>query len=269
MTKLIAEIGWNHLGNINLAKKMIIAAKNNGASFVKFQIFNEKNLKPGPWDKDGRRKIYKKAQMTEKKQMSLFNFSKKNKIKYFASVNSIDDAKLHLKVSNDIVKIPSMESRNKKLIIFCAKKFKKIILSTGTSSLNEIKKIVKLIPKKKLILMHCVSSYPCELKNINLLRIKKLQLLNSKVGFSDHTMGTQVSKISLEFNPVLIEKHFTINRKLPGRDNKFAIIPNQLLEIKNFIEDRKKSLIWRGEKFQKCETEVRNNYSGRWSLNSD
>ena len=113
MTKLIAEIGWNHMGNINLAKKMILAAKKNGASFVKFQIFNEKNLKPGPWDKTGRRKIYKKAQMTEKKQKILFNFSKKNKIKYFASINSIDDANLHLKVSNDIVKIPSMESRNK------------------------------------------------------------------------------------------------------------------------------------------------------------
>ena len=148
MTKLIAEIGWNHIGDISLAKKMILAAKKNGASFVKFQIFNEKNLKPGPWDMDGRRKIYKKAQMTEKKQKILFNFSKKNKIKYFASVNSIDDVNLHLKVSNDIVKIPSMESRNKKLINYCAKRFKKIILSTGTSNLDEIKKIITLIPKK-------------------------------------------------------------------------------------------------------------------------
>ena len=79
MTKLIAEIGWNHLGNVSLAKKMILAAKKNGASFAKFQIFNEKNLKPGPWDSDGRRNIYKKAQMTEKKQSILYFFSKKNK----------------------------------------------------------------------------------------------------------------------------------------------------------------------------------------------
>ena len=269
MTKLIAEIGWNHIGNINLAKKMILAAKKNGASFVKFQIFNEKNLKPGPWDKDGRRKIYKKAQMTEKKQKILFNFSKKNKIKYFASVFSIDDANLHLKVSNDIVKIPSMESRNKKLIIYCVKKFKKIILSTGTSNLKEIKEIIKFIPKKKLTLMHCVSSYPCELKNINLLKIQKLRKLSNKVGFSDHTIGTLASKISLEFDPELIEKHFTISRKLPGRDNKFAILPNELYEIKKYIENRKKSLIWRGDNFQKCENEVRKKYSGRWSLNSE
>ena len=269
MTKLIAEIGWNHVGNVNLAKKMIIAAKNNGASYVKFQIFNEKNLKPGPWDKDGRRKIYKKAQMTEKKQRLLYNFSKKKKIIYFASVNSIDDANLHLKVTNDIVKIPSMESRNKKLIIYCSKKFKKIILSTGTSTFNEIKQIIKLIPKKKLILMHCVSSYPCKLENINLLMIQKLRKLNSKVGFSDHTIGTIASKFSLEFEPELLEKHFTISRKLPGRDNKFAILPGELLEIKNYIDDRKKSLIWRGDKVQKCEMDVRKNYSGRWSFNSE
>ena len=269
MTKLIAEIGWNHLGNVSLAKKMILAAKKNGASFAKFQIFNEKNLKPGPWDSDGRRNIYRKAQMTEKKQAILYFFSKKNKIKYFASVNSIDDANLLLKVSNSLVKIPSMESRNINLIKYCVKKFKKIFLSTGTSNLSEVKKIVKLIPKNKLILMHCVSSYPCNLENINLLKIKKLKKLTKNIGFSDHTLGILACKVSLEFNPLYIEKHFTINKKLPGRDNKFAILPSELKEIHDYIIERKKTFVWRGNKIQNCEREVRKLYSGRWSLNID
>ena len=76
MTKIIAEIGWNHMGNLSLAKKMILAAKKNGADLVKTQIFNTKNLKNGPWDNDGRREIYQKAELN-KKYKELYNYSKK------------------------------------------------------------------------------------------------------------------------------------------------------------------------------------------------
>ena len=77
MTKLIAEIGWNHMGNMNLAKKMILEAKKNGADLVKTQVFNTKYLKKGPWDKDGRTQIYKKAELNLEKYNELFNYSKK------------------------------------------------------------------------------------------------------------------------------------------------------------------------------------------------
>ena len=83
MTKLIAEIGWNHMGNISIAKKMIKSAKDNGADFVKTQIFDTKFLAPGPWDKDGRKNIYKKAQLTKKKYGYLQQYSKKLESSYF------------------------------------------------------------------------------------------------------------------------------------------------------------------------------------------
>ena len=79
MTKIIAEIGWNHMGNLKLAKKMMLAAKKNGADYVKTQIFDPKTLKPGPWDTDGRRKIYNKAKLTFDKYKNLLIFAKKNK----------------------------------------------------------------------------------------------------------------------------------------------------------------------------------------------
>ena len=98
---LIAEIGWNFLGNIKLAKKMILAAKYSGADFVKFQIWNPKNLKPGPWDNDGRREIYFKAFLDKKKFKLLYQYSKKNGIKCFASIfseNELDDYRSVTKV---------------------------------------------------------------------------------------------------------------------------------------------------------------------------
>jgi sialic acid synthase SpsE len=267
MTKLICEIGWNHLGKIKLAKKMIVAAKENGADFVKFQNFNVKNLMPGPWDFDGRRELYTKSQMTLKKQNILYKFCKKININFFSSVSSINDAKMLLKTQNRYVKIPSMESRNLKLINFCSKKFKKIFLSTGTSKLSEIKKSIKIIPKKKLILLHCVSSYPCDLRNANLPKINSLKKISKIVGFSDHTIRLTASLAALNFKIKYIEKHFTIDKNLPGRDNKFAIMPFELNILSNFIKNGKKTTKNLGNNFLKCEQEVREKYSGRWSKN--
>ena len=88
---IIAEIGWNHLGKMSLAKKMIKAAKQNGADYCKFQTWSENNLKDGPWDLDGRRKIYKKAQLTYEDHRILKKYCKKIGIKFFTSVFNIKD----------------------------------------------------------------------------------------------------------------------------------------------------------------------------------
>ena len=123
MTKIIAEIGWNHMGDMDLAKEMILAAKNNGADFVKTQIFNVKYLKDGPWMNDGRREIYEKAQLTIEKYTELRKFGEENSIAFFTSVFNTMGAEEVLKVHNDIIKIPSTESRNKELLELCSKKF--------------------------------------------------------------------------------------------------------------------------------------------------
>ena len=266
MTEIIAEIGWNHMGDVKLAKKMILEAKKNGADYVKTQIFDVKRLKTGPWDKDGRRNIYLKAQLNYKKMRILYEYSKKIKIVFFASVLSIPDAKLLLKFSNKIVKIPSAETNNLELIKFCSKKFNHVIISTGASYFNEIKKIIKNNNFKKLTLLHCVSSYPCDIKFANLNKIISLRKVNKIVGFSDHCSGIDASILSLKFDPSIIEKHFTINKKLPGRDNKFAILPFELKNLKNFIINQKLVEMKRGNNFQSIEKDTRRFYRGRFNL---
>ena len=265
MTKIIAEIGWNHMGNLSLAKKMILQAKKNGADIVKTQIFDVQNLKDGPWDKDGRREIYEKAQLNENKYKELFKYAKKINCKFFASAMSIKDAKLIKRVNNDLIKIPSMESRNFPLINYCAKNFKNVIISSGTSKFKEIVNSCKKIPKKKLTVLHCVSSYPCNFSDVNLPKINLFKKFFKNVGFSDHTLGIEASILSLKYNPIYIEKHFTIDNSLPGRDNKFAILPHNLKTLKDFIEKNKKINQFKGKDYLKCEIEARKIYSGRWS----
>ena len=116
MTRLIAEIGWNHMGDMPLAKEMISAAKESGASYAKFQTWSVSRLKPGIWDDDGRKEIYTKAELKKEQHYELKEYCDSiGEIKFLSSVFSIEDAKLLHGVSNEYVKIPSMESRNKKL----------------------------------------------------------------------------------------------------------------------------------------------------------
>lgn len=265
MTKIIAEIGWNHMGSLKLAKKMILEAKKSGADFVKTQIFNVENLKEGPWDNDGRREIYKKAQLDYRKYKELFNYAKKIKCKFFASAMSLKDAELIKKVNNELIKIPSMESRNISLINYCSKNFKHVMISSGTSKFKEILNSCKKIPKTKLTVLHCVSSYPCKFTDVNLPKINLFKKKFKSVGFSDHTLGIEASILSLKYNPKYIEKHFTVNNSLPGRDNKFAILPKDLRSLKDIIIKNTLANKFRGKDFLKCETEARKIYSGRWN----
>ena len=272
MTILVAEIGWNFIGNLKLAKKMVLAAKKSGADAVKFQIWDPVNLKKGPWDKDGRREIYEKAFLNKKKYISLKRYSKNISIKCFASAFNIDGLKILKEVKDTWVKIPSHEAYNIKLIEFAIKNFKKIIISAGCLNKNELNKLIKFVNskknyKKKTCLLHCVSSYPLKPENCNFEKFYFLKKKFDNVGYSGHLQGIEDAMYALFNNAKIIEKHFTINNKLPGRDNKFALNQKQFSELNKLrllYKDFNKS---HGLGLQKCEVDIYKNYRARWLKN--
>ena len=146
MIKTIAEIGWNHCGDMELAKQMILAAKESGATYAKFQSWSVERLKPGAWDEDGRREIYEKAELTKERHVELINYCNKTGIKFLSSVFSIKDAELLLSLGVTEVKIPSFESRNHKLIQYCDDNFDTIFMSTGTSICAVVPAIITVPP---------------------------------------------------------------------------------------------------------------------------
>ena len=152
--KLIAEIGWNHMGSLSLAEKMIKAAKNSGADYAKFQTWRVKNLKSGPWDNDGRRQIYEKAELSKEDYTKIYKICKKYKIKFLTSLFNHDDYELINHLRSNTIKIPSPENRNDKLLKFVSKKFNNIYLSTGASKVSEIKKSLNYLKKNKVTVMH-------------------------------------------------------------------------------------------------------------------
>ncbi len=263
---IIAEIGWNHMGNMSLAEKMIRAAKNSGADYCKFQTWKVKNLVNGSWDIDGRKEIYNKAELSNEKHFLLKKICKKYKIGFFTSIFNKDDLTLLNKINNKIIKIPSHEIYNINLISECLKNFNKVLISVGASKWREIKKITKLKNfKRKAVLMHCVSSYPCDPVNLNFGKIEYIKKLSPIFGYSGHYNGIDDAIIAISSGAQYVEKHFTIDKKLPGRDNKFAILPNDLVKISKFRDFYNQSIKFKGLDIQKCEMDIYQNYRGRWS----
>jgi N,N'-diacetyllegionaminate synthase len=264
-TKIIAEIGWNHMGDMDLAKEMIVAAKESGADYAKFQTWSVKNLKPGPWDKDGRLQIYKKAEITKDKHHLLKQYCDEAGISFLTSIFNIDDVGWLSKLNDKIIKVPSHEVYNSKLIEELDGKFKSILISTGASKWNEVVNIKTLISKSNIILMHCVSAYPCNPENINLDRINELKTVSKEVGYSGHLPDIYDAIASMDYEVSYIEKHFTIDKSLPGRDNEFALLPSELKTICEYRDRYLDMKIYHGKDSQAIESDVIDNYRGRWS----
>tara|TARA_R100000951_G_scaffold48351_1_gene41077 strand:+ start:6783 stop:7583 length:801 start_codon:yes stop_codon:yes gene_type:complete len=264
MTEIIAEIGWNHMGDMALAKQMIVEASNNGATHAKFQSWSVNNLKPGVWDTDGRREIYEKAQLTVDDHKYLKSVCDEYNIEFMSSVFSLQDIELYKQVTTKCVKIPSFESRNYPLIDKCMEVFDKVYISVGTTTWDEVKELARVVDINKTCVMHCVSTYPLDPKNANILKLNELNKLFKWVGYSDHMQGVESAKVALEFGIHAIEKHFTVDNDLPGRDNKFAILPKQLNDLSNYLKLRRDMMIWRGSDYQESESDSRLNYTGRF-----
>jgi len=252
---------------MSLAEKMIQEAQKTGATHAKFQTWHEKNLQKGPWDEDGRREIYKKAELSLENFNKLKKICESKKIKFLTSVFNPSDVEPMSKVSSEEIKIPSHEIANSNLIKKCSQNFDKVYLSTGASTESELIEAVKILKdsKKEFVLMHCVSTYPCKDENVNLPRIETLKSMHNRIGFSDHSSDIFSSVLSLQMGVEVIEKHFTIDNSLPGRDNKFAILPAEMKKLSEFIKRFYKINIDHGINYQSCEKDTVEIYRGRWS----
>lgn len=266
----IAEIGWNFMGDLSLADQMIEAASKSGASTAKFQYWNPNKLRKGPWDEDGRKEIYFKAQLTEEKIAALYDLCKKYNVKFLMSVFNAEDAEFVSKISKEAIKIPSHEIANLELIKFSLEQFDKVYISAGACTEQELDDVASLVNSirpgdQNVVVMHCVSSYPCGVERMNLGRIDALRSrFTNQLGLSDHSTSTIVPAFAVIKGAEVIEKHFTTDQDFPGRDNKFAVLPEDFKQLVDNCEEARKSIIDLGVAAQDIEMDTVNNYRGRW-----
>ena len=149
------------------------------------------------------------------------------------------------------------------MLSYAAENFTYIFISTGTATFDEVKSAISTLSDSSF---NCfiVSLLPLSSSSINLSRLNYF-MIRTDIGFSDHTQGVEVSKIAVTMGVSYIEKHFTVDHALPGRDNKFAILPAELQDLSNFISIYNDSMIPHGLNFQESELETRNLYRGRFA----
>ena len=237
----IAEIGSNHDNDFNKCKKLILTAKNAGCDAVKFQLFRADKLVK---KNSNQYNFLKKLELSELWIRKISSFCKKKKILFACSPFYLEGVELLKKYNCDIIKIASPEIKNLPLINKASNSGIPVIISTGDSSINEIKEAKKEILKKnfqKTAFLHCVSEYPAKIKNLNLNNINflKKKLNNFTIGYSDHSLGIDASVNAVAMGATIIEKHITLNKKSKGPDHFFAIEPKELAvlieRIKSFL----------------------------------
>lgn len=257
---VIAEAGSNwkagsYNEDLKRAKKLIKIASQSGADAIKFQMFRAKTVyvsNAGNSDyleKSGIKKsineIFQKAEMPYEMLSELSNYCKKQHIQLMATAFSVEDARAINKYVK-IHKVASYEINHIRLLEYLAKTKKPIILSTGASNYEEIDFAINLLKKhkvKKYALLQCTAKYPAPLESLNLSIIPQMKhKYKIPVGLSDHSVDPVIGPIAaVTLGATIIEKHFTLDKDLPGPDHKFALIPSELKKMIQSIRDAQKT----------------------------
>lgn len=245
-TLIIAEAGVNHNGDFELAKQLVEVAAKAGADIVKFQtfkadkivsksakkaIYQERNINDGD---DSQYAMLKKLEMPEEWHIELIKYAKEQGIQFLSTGFDHESIDFLDQLGSPLFKIPSGEITNKPYLRHIASKRKPVILSTGMADIEEIKAALEVlyengIEKKDVTVLHCNTEYPTPMEDVNLKAMLSIQdIFGIKVGYSDHTQGIEVPIAAVALGASVIEKHFTLDRNLPGPDHKASLEPNEL-----------------------------------------
>ncbi len=264
---IIAEAGVNHNGDLALAKKLIDIASEAKADAVKFQTFKAERLVTRDANKAEYQKIttgsdesqfemLKRLEISDEKYQELFVYAKKRGILFLSTPFDPDSADLLDRIGVPVFKISSSDLTNLPLLSHIATKNKPIILSTGMACLGEIEVTVNYLRKqglRGLVLLHCTTSYPAPMDTVNLRSMETLRkAFGFPVGYSDHTTGINIASAAVSLGACIIEKHFTLDRSLPGPDHKASIEPS---ELKNMVKDIREIEIALGDGIKRISSE--------------
>ena len=235
----VAEVNSSHNGNVEVAKQMITAAAEAGCDCVKFQSWSAESLYSQSYYKDNpiAKRIVAKFSLTAEQLKDMAAYAREKGIDFSSTPYSCEEVDYLIdECQAPFVKIASMDLNNLKYLRYIAQKNVPIVLSTGMSTMEEIKRAVKTIEEegnKQICLLHCISIYPPETETIHLNNIIGLREVfpDNPIGFSDHSHGIEMTVAATALGAALIEKHLTLDSKKIGMDNQMATEPEEMAQM--------------------------------------
>ena len=249
-TLIIAEAGVNHNGSLDLAKELVASAASTGADLIKFQSFiTSKSIsKQAPKAEyqrlttgidDSQHEMVRKLELSRSDHEALVEECSRYGIGFFSTAFDTESFDMLVELGLNQVKIPSGELTNLPLLRYMTRLGMPVILSTGMATLGEIEAALEVIeqngtPRDHVTILHCTTEYPAPMEDVNLRAILSMQsAFGVKVGYSDHTRGIEVPIAAVAMGASIIEKHFTLDRRLPGPDHQASLEP---LEFKAMVD---------------------------------
>jgi len=259
-TIIIAEAGVNHNGSTVLAKQLIDVAVYSGVDYVKFQTFNADNLvsktakkaeyqqKNMPNADNSQYQMLKKLELSIEQHHELINYCTQRGIKFFSTAFDMESVEFLSSLRLCLWKIPSGEITNYHYLKRIAQENQPVILSTGMSTIEDVKAAVSVLvkhgtDKQKITVLHCNTQYPTPIQDVNLLAMQTIaKEIGVHVGYSDHTLGIEVPIAAVALGASIIEKHFTLDRNMDGPDHKASLEPDELKAMVTAIRNIEKAL---------------------------
>lgn len=243
---IIAEAGVNHNGSLQTAFELVDCAVEAGADYVKFQTFKANKLVSDKAqkaayqivntqnDSETQFEMLRKLELSEENHEKLVEYSSSKGIKFFSTAFDLDSLNYLSKLGMDMVKIPSGEITNLPYLRRAASLFNKVIISTGMATIEEVGDAVNVflqakIAKENITILHCNTEYPTPMNDVNLRAMLHIgEIFETSIGYSDHTLGIEVPIAAVALGATMIEKHFTLDNKMPGPDHKASLEPLEL-----------------------------------------
>lgn len=244
-TLIIAEAGVNHNGDLALARQLIDVAADAGADLVKFQTFSADRLvatkaRKAEYQKlatdagESQHAMIRRLELTRAMHEALIAYCKSRVIRFFSTGFDLESINLLAELGLDRFKVPSGEITNLPYLRHVGRYAKPVILSTGMATLGEIEAALEVLeqagtPRDRITVLHCNTEYPTPMADVNLRAMLAIRdAFGVAVGYSDHTAGVEVAIAAVALGAKVIEKHFTLDRNLPGPDHKASLEPNEL-----------------------------------------
>jgi N-acetylneuraminate synthase len=272
---IIAEAGVNHNGDIELAKRLIDVAVDAGVDFIKFQTFKSESIVSKSAKKaayqientkdatESQLQMLKKLELTHQQHNELISYCEQKNIAFFSTAFDLDSLSYLKKLGLSMVKIPSGEITNLPYLRKAASLFSKVIISSGMSTMKEVESALKVfvdsgVSKSDITILHCNTEYPTPMQDVNLHAMLSIQKeFGVRVGYSDHTLGIEVPIAAVALGAKVIEKHFTLDRNLPGPDQLASLEPLELKGLVRAIRNVELAISGNGIK-QPSESELKN-----------
>ena len=253
-TLIIAEAGVNHNGDISLAKQLVDVAAEAGADMVKFQTFNAsrqvtRSAKKANYQSqatgstESQYEMLSRLELTEAMHLELIAYCEMRKIGFLSTGFDIESIDLLSNLGQECFKVPSGEITNLPYLRHIGRLGKIIVLSTGMSTLGDIEAAIDVLehagtPRTKLTVLHCTTEYPTPMAEVNLRAMQSIHAaFGTAVGYSDHTKGIEVAIAAVAMGAIVIEKHFTLDRNLPGPDHQASLEPAELVAMVRAIRN--------------------------------